>query len=366
MIKKSYVDIDVVTAAKQRIKNIFATSNKVSFSISGGKDSIVLNDLVFKLCLSGEIDKSKLVINFIDEEAIYPCVERIVKNIRLQWLSLGVTFNWWCIEVKHFNCLNQLTSDESFICWDRYKKDVWVRPMPKFALTDHPLLNKRVDRYQQFLTKLNRGSTTIMGVRTSESLQRLQAMAKKKTTDILWPIYDFCDVDIWKYIKDNNLDIPEAYMYMYQVGVKKNNMRISQFFSVDTVMNLVQMCEFYPNLFERICKREPNAYMVMLYFDTELFRRQKKSSQVESDENIDYKQKVLNLLGEKDRWVTEGQLKLKKQFSNLILNYANMMDNLTYKKIYGALVGGDPKGRSYRAIISSLRKNIQKKNVEVK
>ena len=65
MIKKYYADIDVVTAARQRIINIFNTAPKVTLAISGGKYSIVLSDIIFKLCQSGEIDKSKLVIDFI-------------------------------------------------------------------------------------------------------------------------------------------------------------------------------------------------------------------------------------------------------------------------------------------------------------
>ena len=143
MIKKTYTNIDVVTMARIRIKNVFETANKVAFAISGGKDSICLNDLIFKMCQSGEIDKSKLVVDFIDEEAIYPCIEEQVKNMRLQWLSLGVPFRWWCIQIKHFNCFNMLTNDESFICWDATKKDVWIRPMPKFALKNDPLLKER-------------------------------------------------------------------------------------------------------------------------------------------------------------------------------------------------------------------------------
>ena len=153
MIKKYYSNVDVVTAARQRIKNIFETSPKIYLSISGGKDSIVMNDIIFKMCQSGEIDKSKLEVDFIDEEAIYPCVEQIVKNIRLQWLQIGVKFVWWCIEVKHFNCFNMLSNDESFICWDRFKKDVWVRQMPPFAVTNHELLRPRKDRYQEFLSR---------------------------------------------------------------------------------------------------------------------------------------------------------------------------------------------------------------------
>lgn len=366
MIKKQYADFDVVTASKQRIKNIFDTAEGVQLSISGGKDSICLSDLLFKMCVSGEIDKSKLVIDFIDEEAIYPCVERIVKNLRLQWISIGVEFRWWCIEVKHFNCFNQLTNDESFICWDRYKKDVWIRPMPKFALTSHPLFRPRQESYQSFLPRLNADRICLIGIRVNESMQRAHNIASQTMMDRLYPIYDWADIDVWKYIQDNNLEIPEAYLYMYQVGIPKNNLRISQFFSIDTARSLVQMCEFYPDLFDKICKREPNAYMAMLYYDTELFRRQKKNKQVKDDSQIDWKAKALEILYDDARYTTKNQKMVQYEYLRMVVMHGALINNDTYKKIYEALLAGDPKKRAYRAIFASIFGNARKNMEEIR
>lgn len=361
MIKKFYTNIDVVTAARQRIKNIFDNHDKVQLSISGGKDSICLQDLIFKLCVAGEIDKSKLVIDFIDEEAIFPCVERVVKNLRLQWKSIGVEFRWWCIEVRHYNCFNMLTNDESFICWDRYKKDVWIRPMPPFALTGHPLLNPRKDSYQKFLPRLNHDRIQLIGLRASESMQRFNVIAKTKVIKDAYPIYDWTDKDVWRYIRDNNLEIPDAYLYMYQVGTPRNRMRISQFFSVDTAKSLVNMCEFYPDLFNKICKREPNAYMAMLYFDTELFRRSKKNRSDTEEAQVDYKAKCLELLNDEGYFSTPSQKDNAAKFRQLIIRFGVIINNTTYKQIYGALIGGDPKGRSYRAIQSNIFRDLSGK-----
>lgn len=357
MIKQYYSDVDVVTAARQRIKNIFDTAPKVALSVSGGKDSITLNDIIFKMCNDGTIDKSKLVVDFIDEEAIYPCVEKIVKNMRLQWLSIGVPFRWWCIECKHFNCFNSLTQDESFICWDRYKKDVWVREMPPFAITSHPLFRPRKETYQQFLPRLNSDAVCLIGIRVAESMQRRGSIASLETMNKLYPIYDWTDKDVWRYIRDNNLDIPNAYIYLYQCGTSKGQMRISQFFSVDTAKSLVNMCEYYPNLFDKICKREPNAYMAMLYYDTELFRRQKKEFQSKTDEETDYKAKVLELINDDSRFQTKTAKNNQKKYSKFILNHGVLIDNKTYKLIYNALIGGDPKDRTYRAIFSNVFAN---------
>lgn len=352
MIKKHYTDMDVLTAARKRIRNIFSNGIPISLSVSGGKDSICLNHLIFQMCQSGEIDKSLLTVDFVDEEAIYPCVEKCVMNMRRQWLSIGVPFNWWCIECKHFNCFNSLSQDESFICWDSFKRDVWVRKMPWFAITNHPEFRPRKDTYQQFMSRLNKGKLVMIGVRIAESVQRMENVAKTKDVyQNIYPIYDWTDTDVWKYIADNALDYPIAYEHLYRTGAGMNQMRISQFFSIDTAASLVKMCEYYPDLFNRICKREPNAYMAMLYFDTELYRRKKSHGK---KDNTDYKEKVFELLNQPERFYTKTQKKDYRQCKRFITLYGQLLQNKNYKMIYQILVGGDPKNRTMRALYNSV------------
>lgn len=350
MIKKAYTNVDVVTMARQRIKNLFSNGLPIALSVSGGKDSICLNNLVFEMCQSGEVDKSLLTVDFVDEEAIYPCVEKVVMNMRRQWLSIGVPFNWWCIECKHFNCFNALTQDESFICWDRFKREVWVRPMPRFAITNHPLFRPRKDSYQSFMERLNKGKIVIIGVRVAESIQRMNNIARtKELYQNTYPIYDWHDTDVWKYIADKGLEYPIAYEHMYRTGTSMQRMRISQFFSIDTAGSLVNMCEFYPDLFNKICKREPNAYMAMLYFDTELYRRKKARK-----DTTDYKAKVFELLNQPERFDTPLQRENYKLFKRFVLMHNSFMDNKNYKVVYQALIGGDPKKRTFRSLYTQV------------
>ena len=363
MIKKVEIDIDVVEMAKIRIINIFKNGIPVVLSISGGKDSICLTSLIYDLCREGKIDKSLLTICFIDEEAIYDCVEQIVKEWRLKFLELGVKFDRWCIEVKHFNCFNTLTQDESFICWDRYKKDVWVRKKPPFALDNPPDLYARQENYQSFAPRHYKGSCLMMGVRASESLQRSKNIANKRQNNDLkfFPIYDWKDTDVWQYIYKNNLNFPNAYIYLYQTGSNRKDMRISQFFSVDTAKSLVKMNEYYPNLFDKVCKREPNAYMAMLYFDTELYRR--KKTQTGEKDTIDYKKKVLELMSNEEFFDTREKKRILAEVKATCLKYGLVLGPKQWKTAYEILVGGDPKNRTYRSwitqIFSNLRKDIE-------
>lgn len=358
MIKKVYSNIDVVRMAQIRIKNVFESANKIYLSISGGKDSICLNNLIFEMCQRGEIDKNKLTVDFIDEEAVYPCVERIVKNMRLQWLSIGVEFRWWCIQVKHYNCFNQLSNDESFICWDETKKDVWVRKMPPFALKTDPLLDDRHETYQSFMNKKQKDGIQLIGVRASESLQRLYNLANRKSEEKIFPIYDWLDTDVWNYIREKNLDFPDAYKHMYQVGVPLNRLRISQFFSIDTASSLVQMCEFYPELFDKICKREPNAYMAMLYFDSEMFRRNKEKKQkTEKTEKVDHKARLLKMMNESWRFESKSMKTVYTSISRLLLKYGPTIKEAEYKDLCQVVIAGDPKRRSLRAIEIRMLQN---------
>lgn len=352
MIKKVYTDVDVVTMARRRIKNLFSNGVPLTLSVSGGKDSICLNHLIFQMCQSGEVDKSLLTVNFIDEEAIYPCVEKVVQNIRRQWMSIGVTFNWWCIECKHFNCFNALTNDESFICWDRFKRDVWVRQMPKFAITGHPLFRPRKDTYQKFMERLNKDKMSIIGVRVAESRMRVEAIARTKELHMnAYPIYDWQDSDVWKYIAEHGLEYPIAYEHLYRTGTSLGRMRISQFFSIDTAGSLVNMCEFYPDLFNRICKREPNAYMAMLYFDSELYRRKK----VKKDDT-DYKAKLFELFDQPERFSSPSQRKNYNMLKRFVLLHNSFMTNKEYKVAYQSLIAGDPKKRTMRSLYTQTFK----------
>ena len=149
-------------------------------------------------------------------------------------------------------------------------------------------------------------------------------------------------------------------MYMYQVGVPANKMRISQFFSIDTIGSLVKMCEFYPNLYDKICKREPNAYMAMLYFDTELFRRQKKSTQAKSDEEIDYKAKFYEMMKEDWRFESKSMQMVKKQIDRLLLKYGQFIEQKDYKQFNQVIIAGDPKRRTLRSLEINLYSKVSR------
>ncbi len=359
-VRRSPASIDVVEAAKIRLRNVFRNGLPVYMSFSGGKDSLCLAQLAMGLIHAGEISPAQLTVQFIDEEAIFPCIEEKVKEWRRKFMLAGAKFEWFCLEVKHFSCFHELSNDESFICWDRHKEDVWVREPPPFAIRSHPLLRPRMDAYQDFLPRACSDGITVTGIRTAESIQRLLNIAiashsgnKMTKRRQIFPIYDWKDDDVWKYLCQEKVDIPEIYLFLWQTGSSRRQMRVSQFFSVDTARSLVKMEEYYPGLMERIMRREPNAYLASLYWDSEMFGRStsvRKQNEA-GDAGKDYKAALLGLFSDMDgNFPTAHKKHVANRYRNFFMGVSAIVDGKDCKAIYEGLVSGDPKMRTLRAL----------------
>lgn len=357
--------MDVVTAARARIRNIFSNGVPVYLSFSGGKDSLVLAHLVFDMIERKEISPSLLTVQFIDEEAIYPCIERTVLEWRKRFLMVGAKFEWYCVEVRHHNCFNELEQDESFICWDRTKEEVWVRRPPRFAIRKHPLLRPRVDTYQDFCARIDADGLQLIGMRVAESYQRLDNFARHTTAgrklsaiNAFFPIYDWKDNDVWLYLYQHGVQIPDVYLYLWQSGSSLRNLRVSQFFSVDTARSLVKMNEYYPDLMERVVRREPNAYLAALYWDSEMFRRntiRRRRAEKSKTEKIDYKKRLMELFADFDaNFNTPYKRRVARRYRNTFRSIHPFASEKDFRRMYEALVTGDPKQRVLRSIFPSV------------
>lgn len=364
-IKKIVSDIDVVTAARQRIKNAWDTYPKIYLSFSGGKDSLCLTSLIYDMIMAGQIDKQKLTVTFIDEEGIYPSMEKNALNWREKFMKIGVPFEWYCLPFKQVCTLDSLSASESWITWEPGKEDVWMRQPPPFAIRKSNILKYAGEmNYQTFLERRCRDGLSLVGLRTAEAYTRLQTIAvmdlKKDNTHRFYPIYDWTDNDVWMYIKEHRLEFPEIYMHLYEAGVQKRNLRLSAFFGDKTTQGLRWIAEVQPDLWDKIEKRMPNAYLVLLYWESEMFARSsKKRKDLEegvADANVDYRDKCLDLLYRNtDKYnINHDTLARLGDWRSLFVRIDGKARRKHYKKMYESILYGDPKGRDRRSLIISV------------
>lgn len=169
----------------------------------------------------------------------------------------------------------------------------------------------------------------------------------------VFPIYDWTNNDVWLFLKRERVDIPEIYLYLWQSGSSKQQLRVSQFFSVDTARSLVKMNEYYPDLMERIIRREPNAYLAALYWDSEMFGRSTKGRrQMEKGSDTkDYKKELLTMFANMDVFFdTPHKRHIAERYRNFFMQVSTIATAEDFKHIYEGLISGDPKMRTFRAL----------------
>jgi predicted phosphoadenosine phosphosulfate sulfurtransferase len=343
---------NVVEAAKERILLLASTQKRLYISFSGGKDSLCLGGIIEELVEERKIDPKCLEFLFIDEEAMYPDVIDIIYDWRKKVLLWGAKFHWLCLPIRHYSCFNQLKQEEAFLCWDPSMEKHWVHKMPPFAIKDHSLFKWGM-RYQEFLEQLRDGYHVI-GVRASESVQRLFSflnMANDGRSRKVFPIFDWKTTDVWKYIYDRNIKFPMVYIYMWKVGVPLSRLRISEFFAIDSSFSLVRMFELYPGLFEKVINREPNAYLALYYWDSEMFgrRTRRRKELEEGNEPADPEKEFWKIFPYIDNKV------LFKTIKGIILQYKPFFTKESWRILHKAALVGDPKFRTVRTVFSTFK-----------
>lgn len=361
-IKSIESSIDVLTAAKQRIRNAFANGTKMYLSYSCGKDSACMASLTYDLIREGAIDGKQLTVLFIDEEGLYPSMVDAAMYWRKKFTGIGVPFLWFCLPFKQVCVIDHLSSSESWITWEPGKESVWMRDPPPFAIMQSPYLHYPGEmNYQTFCRRAFADGISMISLRVAESLTRHQIIAKMNMNHLsgkLYPIYDWSDNDIWLYIRERGIPFPEIYMRLYEAGVNKNQLRLCAFFGDMTTQGLRWVAETDPDLWERIQRREPNAYLVLLYWDSEMFRRSsRKRRELEGDQKPrDYRELCKDLLFlHTDRYtIAKDTFAKLGSWRGLFVKTYGIATQKHYKKMYEGILYGDPKSRVLRILWTSI------------
>lgn len=124
--RKEYLDIDVLQAARQRINHILDVFDSVLVCFSGGKDSLVVLNLVEQIYKERGI-KQKIKVVFRDEELI---PDNVVEFVQSMYESGKYDFRYYAIPLKSQKYV--LGKIEEYVQWDRNRE--WIRKPPSYAI----------------------------------------------------------------------------------------------------------------------------------------------------------------------------------------------------------------------------------------
>ena len=243
---KKYQEYSVLEASRDRISKTFDEFERIYVSFSGGKDSSVMLHLVMDEAIKRG---RKVGVLIIDLEAQYADTIKHVE-IMVELYKDYIDLHWVCLPLLLRNAVTNF--EPRWICWDKDKKDIWVRDMPIQAkiAKDYPFFIPNME-FEEFMVlfgewyadgKLTAG---FIGIRADESLHRYMAIASKKegllykdfqwTTKMvknlfnIYPIYDWKTEDVWIY-HGKFPDRPHNHIYdkMNMAGVKLSQQRLCQ------------------------------------------------------------------------------------------------------------------------------------------
>lgn len=322
---KIYKDINVYDAAINRYDIVLSEFDNYYVSVSGGKDSSIMLQL-----MAQEARKygKKFSVLYIDLEAQYQAtIEHINALIDA---TKDVVENWyWCaLPLSLRNAVSAI--QPKWICWDKKDKAKWVREYPTkrndvVLVTEDSLPNGwdwffRGMEFEEFIlwfakwfNETHGGKTAAgIGIRSDESLNRFRTIISDKKerfknypwttrahckSDVLncwnfFPLYDWRTEDDWTAVARFDLLFNPIYELMYKNGLSIYEQRLCQPYGDDQRKGLDQFRTLEPETWEKVLSRVEGVNFGNIYCRTSLLGNIKS----EKPENLTWEQYAVFLL----------------------------------------------------------------------
>lgn len=281
-MSKTYLDTNVLSEAKDRIAKTFESFERVYVSFSAGKDSTVMLGLVAEHARS--IGR-RFGLLLVDLEGQYKMT--IDHALRTFESLKDCTDQYWvCLPIHLRNAVS--VYEPFWVCWEKDKKDIWVRDIPSIAISDEaffPFFRHGME-FEEFVPAFgewySQGKSTacFVGIRANESLNRYRTIASnskerfldyqwttKVTTNVynVYPIYDWKTEDLWTWHAITGQKYNEIYDRMWMAGLSINQMRICQPYGDDQRRGLWLFHLLEPQTWSKIVYRVNGANGGALY-----------------------------------------------------------------------------------------------------
>lgn len=284
---------DVLQEAKNRIIYCLDKFDKLYVSFSWWKDSLVVLKLYEMVLDELWRTDEKINVIFRDEELI---PDNVIDFLLEERKNPRYVFKWFAVPMKSNKFI--LWKTISYIQWDPNREH--IREMPDFAIKS----DKIYDQYSMDSLQCegDRGRVWFLTwIRADESLVRLNSVLVKKDESfivtsstpkakLIKPIYDWREVDVFKFFYDNNIKYSNIYDLQYwnkealRVSTPLHSEASKEFHKIRTRTPKFyqQLLDLFPEMkvqekywkeldrFSIINNYEPNVESLLRFINTEI------------------------------------------------------------------------------------------------
>jgi len=280
---KTRLSINVLEAAKQRIKWTFDKFEEIYLSFSAGKDSTVMLHLVVE---EARKRKKKIGVLLVDLEGQYKLTIEHAQAMREEYRDI-IDFYWICLPISLRNAVS--VYEPKWTCWDKEKKEDWIRTLPDRCINNEDYFEffYKDMEFEEFVPLFGewfaqgKSCACFVGIRADESLNRFRTIASRskvtkeqkqfttKVTDNVfnvYPLYDWKTDDIWIYHgKNPEKRYNHLYDYMHKAGLTIHQQRICQPYGDDQRRGLWLFHLIEPETWAKVVARVNGANSGALY-----------------------------------------------------------------------------------------------------
>lgn len=300
---KVYNDKNVYDAAIERFNIVLNDFDNCYLSVSGGKDSSIMLQLMAKE--ARKIGK-KISVLYIDLEAQYQATIHHVNELIDEVKDVLDEWYWVAMPLSLRNAVSAI--QPKWICWDKKDKKKWVREYPTkrkdvILCTENHYPKEwgwffRGMEFEEFIlyfakwfNEKHGGKTAAgIGIRSDESLNRFRTIindSKERYEDYGWttrvklnsvvlncwnfyPLYDWRTEDDWTAVARLDLKFNQIYELMYKNGVSIHEQRLCQPYGDDQRKGLNQFRSLEPETWEKVLNRVEGVNFGNIYCRTSL------------------------------------------------------------------------------------------------